>query len=705
MTAAIVPFVGLEERSARQNLDAFIEHAKSHRWFAPGPNAIDWASSSWDLRPFVARQGQNPPGLKLHFTTYETTRRGNRDRNARDFPEPFLDAAKALVVEYMRTTGVTSASPFVTVLRCVERAFRELGITPDVVEVTPAVLDRAADIIRADFKATWSHGRFLERLALEYINPAGLSTVHLIWKSPFPYQGARRNDRVNREGGAAEAADKLPHLKCILDLAGVFHTSDYTPDLVVTGWFALAMLAPSRVNEILALPVDCETEMDGSYGIAWRPSKGGDPMTKFATSEEWAEVANTAIEVLKFVGVKARRAAQWYEENPGGLYLPPGWEHVRGQPLTRWEIAQILGKSKEITQGSKLDLALEYSGEVTLDRTRWRSKDGSFSRLYTFASVERYVESVLPAHFPYVDGERRLKVSEALFCVPRHVLRGAMDTEQYVPNLVSYNQIKHELGSKPTGQTIFERHGLVDPESGEPWKLKTHQPRHLLNTLAQSKHLSQALIAFWSGRKQVAQNAWYDHIPQEAFIEAFVKMGEQAPQDIRVVGPLEKKVADRARKEAIDYADALRLELGSIINTRYGLCRHNYALTPCPKDKDCINCGENTFVKGDERHLAEARNQLRISRRAVANCQRALEDDEPGVERWLEKHVEKVTRWTMAVDSLSDASIPDGTLITLPPPGRPQSKTGLAAEIRAVETSSPNEESLLDDDLALKGGV
>ncbi|WP_372398677.1 hypothetical protein ABMY26_18665 [Azospirillum sp. HJ39] len=708
MTAVIVPFVGAEDRTARQNVDAFIEHAKSYRWFTAGFGSLQWSSASWDLRPFFAGRGQNPVGLVVHFTTYETRRKGVRSPTAVDFAQPFLDQARALVVEFMRTTANSSPSKFLTVLRCVEKAFRDLGKAPDIIHLTPTVLDHATEIIRADLSDQWSFGRFLERLALELVNTARLSKAHLLWRNPFQYQGARRNDRVNMAEGDHDGVEKLPHLKCVLDLAGVFHTSDYVPDVVVTAWFALGMFAPSRVNEILTLPAGCETEMDGTYGISWRPLKGGEPMTKFATTAEWAEIAREAVRRLTVLGAQARTAAKWYEDNPGQLFLPSGWEHLRGQPLTRWEIAKILGKSSEITSGSVLDRALEATGDRTKNPARTGTEVMTSRKgvsLYTFASVERYVASVLPNGFPFADKKHDLKASDALFCLPRNILRGFGDTEEYVPDLISYSQVKHELGSKPAGQTIFERHGLVDPDTGKPWKLNTHQPRHLLNTLAQSKHLSQALIAFWSGRKKVSQNAWYDHIPQEAFIDAFLRMGERAPREIRIVGPLEEKVAGRARKEAISHDVALRLELGSVISTRFGLCRHNYALTPCPKDKNCINCGENTFIKGDERHLAEARNQLAITQRALANCRRALDDGEPGVERWLKIHAEKEVRWAAAIRRMLDPATPDGTLITLPPPRRPQAKTGLAAEVRDVVAPDTADEKVPGDELALLRGV
>jgi hypothetical protein len=147
----------------------------------------------------------------------------------------------------------------------------------------------------------------------------------------------------------------------------------------------------------------------------------------------------------------------------------------------------------------------------------------------------------------------------------------------------------------------------------------------------------------------------------------------------------------------------MRLEVGSVISTRFGLCRHNYALTPCPKDKNCIGCGENTFIKGDARHLAEARSQLAIAERAFANCVAAIEDGEPGVEDWLRKHREAKKRWSLVMDRMLDRLIEDGTLITLPPPDVSQTKTGLSMRIREVEQAPPPD--ALDDMLAIVAGA
>lgn len=683
MTAVIIPFVGVAERTARENLNAFIEHAKRQRFFR-GPAALDWAASTWDLRPFAQTRGQNPAGFVLHFTTHETTGRTKRSPDAMDMPQPFLDAAKAVIVSFLVTTGMSAPTKMLTVLRVVERAYRELGMVADLCALTPGVLDRASNIIQEALIDVWGYGRFLERLVHDTVNPGRLATAHLLWRSSFRYGGAKRSDRVSTEAGEVEHSEKLPHLKCVLDLAGVFRDAASSADIVVTSWFALAMFAPNRVNEILTLPLACETEMEGVYGLSWRPLKGGSPMTKFATGDEWEEVARTAIQRLRDLGAPAREAAAWYAQNPGRLYLPEGMEHLRGEPLTKWEVCRVLGIQGTYQQGCRLDKTLVRLSDYTTDQGK--TGGSPYMKLHEFSSLERFVRDMLPRGFPCADQVQDLAAGEALFCLPRH----AMHSDQaalysYVPDLISYSQIAHELGSKPNGTTVFSRHDLRDPRTGEFWKLETHQPRHLLNTLAQSKHVSETLVAFWSGRKRVDQNAWYNHIPHEAFIEAYVTMGKHAPRELGVVGPLADKVAERARREMVPHDTALRLEVGSIIATRYGLCRHNYALTPCPKDKGCLDCGENTFIKGDHRQIAEARKQLAISEAAVANCRAAIAEGEPGVERWLAKHEQAAARWTLAIERMTDPSILDGTLITLPPPAKSQTKTGLTMAIRQVE--------------------
>ena len=161
-------------------------------------------------------------------------------------------------------------------------------------------------------------------------------------------------------------------------------------------------------------------------------------------------------------------------------------------------------------------------------------------------------------------------------------MKGKAATFTNIPQFITPSIIMHELGKKPSGNTIFARNDLVDPNTGLPWKLNSHQPRHLLNTIAQSKHLSQELIAFWSGRKSVKQNDYYDHTSQEFIIEAYLRLEENAPQELVVTGPLKTKVEVRNINEPITKDEALKDELAEMwfkpLGCRYaGLDAHDVA--------------------------------------------------------------------------------------------------------------------------------
>ena len=134
------------------------------------------------------------------------------------------------------------------------------------------------------------------------------------------------------------------------------------------------MFAPSRVSEILTLPLVCETEMGGLYGLSWRPSKGGAPLTKFATNEDWAGVTRTAIARIRKLGKSARRAAAWYAEHPRELCLPTGYEHLRGQGVTQREVYAILGVGDAGFNEAALSRVSFPAKEVVYDQKRTGGK-------------------------------------------------------------------------------------------------------------------------------------------------------------------------------------------------------------------------------------------------------------------------------------------------------------------------------------------
>ncbi|MFZ6049938.1 hypothetical protein ACFW0H_27905 [Pseudomonas sp. CR3202] len=705
----IVHFVGRDELSAKENLEAYIAHAKKNFPFTD----VDWTSNSWNITTFIIGRAQGKIKNIAHFKSLRDES-GNKSTVQIPFDNNFLNFAKAAFSEVMRRLRLKEFRRHLYALQSVEQALIDAKLKPCITQVTPAVLDAAAELLKVRFSDPWSTARILERLVTEIINPARLTPLLVEWRSPIKYQPPTRNDKVAPKQ-SEKAVQRLPSLESILALAEIHHKSEHVPDRITTCFVTLAMYAPSRSAEILSLPVDCIRPADTNdgpiLGIAWAPAKGAPPLTKFSASAEFEAVVEDTVKYLVDLGAPARIAAAWYAKNPDKIFLPPGTEHLRGRPVTLYEVTTILGKKTTIESSSVSQYGLIRSNDHTTDKSRMgpNAQKARWVALYEFDSLEEFVLAKLPSIFPILDGHTRIKWHEALFMFPEHILMPYAEPLLYVPSPLSTNQINNQLGANPGGITVFSRNGKVNPD-GSPIAITTHDFRHLLNTLAQSKHLSESLIAFWSGRKNVGQNEWYDHLPQEAFIEAYLKLGDQA-QPVNVHGHLEAKVTSISIGHGLTREEALRLELGATHRTRYGICRHEHALTPCPKDKDCVTCTEHTFVKGDKRHHEEAVFQFKLHEKAVADAEKAVERGEPGASRWLKLHQPKLERWRLVLDMMNDPAIPDGTLLTLPPPDNAQSKAGLAEAVRivnadgkAIEIQDADAAADKDEELLLEMG-
>jgi len=693
---AIVHFVGKTELAASANLEQFILHAKVNMPFAN----VSWEDNSWNITSFNIGKNQGKTKKIAHFKALRDPS-GSKSTVEIPFSMPFLEFAKSAFSEIMRRFQLQEFKRYLYALQAIEQALLDANKPACVSHVDAFILDDAAKLLQVRFSDAWSASRCLERLATKIISPAKLTNAPLEWVSPIAYKQPIRADRVAPKHND-KVVSRLPSVQSILDLAEIHHTSMHIPDRVVTSFVTLAMFAPSRGSEILSLPVNCIRHVqdeDGlMMGLAWDPAKGGMPLTKFAASENFEKLASETVEFLSTLGESARKAALWYTENRGKLYLPDDMEHLRGKPVTLYEVAKIIGKNTAIKacHAERYDL-LKVKG-YTSDPARRADAAASWVSLYDFNSLEKHVLSKLPEIFPTLDGSTGLKWHQSLFVLPENILRPDAETLYNIPSPIGINQINHQLGSNPGGVTVFTRHGKVQRD-GSPVEVTTHAFRHLLNTLAQTKHLSESLIAFWSGRKNVKQNEWYDHLPQEAFIEAYVKLGENLG-NMRTGEALDDKVKGLMATHSLTEEEALKTELGSISVTRFGLCKHEYAMTPCPLDKDCSNCSEHVFVKGDQRHQKEAEFQYEIHAKAVAAADAAMANGEPGATRWLKQNQPRMERWAMTLEKMNDPTIPDGTMITLPPPANTQSKTGLAHAVRLIATNTAQPEEAEPADTA-----
>jgi hypothetical protein len=190
-----------------------------------------------------------------------------------------------------------------------------------------------------------------------------------------------------------------------------------------------------------------------------------------------------------------------------------------------------------------------------------------------FADLEKAVLKLLPRGFPVLDPSTRLRYSESLCVIQRQALHDARSPYRCAIEAVRTGQILERLRGHKATLSIFDRLHFHE-DDGSPIRLTTHQVRHYLNTLAQGRGMSQLDIAKWSGRKNVHQNAAYDHVSDRDMLS---QIREAVGNGRRMVGPL----ASLPKNDLIPREDFLRLKIPTAHTTEVGFCVHDYTMSPC----------------------------------------------------------------------------------------------------------------------------
>jgi hypothetical protein len=205
-------------------------------------------------------------------------------------------------------------------------------------------------------------------------------------------------------------------------------------------------------------------------------------------------------------------------------------------------------------------------------------------------------------------------------------------------------------------KNIFDRWGYKSKE-GQPLHLKSHQARHLLNTIANRGGLSQEQIAKWSGRADPKQNRVYNHMDEFEN----VALAEALDTSLELFGPK----GEVSQFVPITAQEFNLMERGPVHVTEFGICVHDWILTPCEKFQTCLICEEHVCVKGDGERLKRIKARLAEVEKDYAEARDSIAKGLKGADRWYESHEKIVIRLRQLVKILENPNLPDGSQIKL----------------------------------------
>ena len=625
------PFIPEEDVSPSENVRKFVEKCR-YESTVFGKSLV-WDAEKWDLTGYIVKKEKTNYRVAVPWTNFENSRKGDLMR------QPFLDFAKAYFRYQYAFAPTTGVSNHITALRVLEQALRESAAdnSPRIENADGSVFDRAVQVLKGKYKpdTAYCYGGKLELIAKFVVEKRFVKTG-FPWINPLK-PSSNTSRRIGKQFDE-KRKQRLPTKDTVYALAKAYFAATEPKDVIITSVGELLCAAPSRISEVLTLRFDCEcTELSQGkerYGLRWWPAKGAVPMIKWVP-DAMVKVTKEAIAKILKITEPWRRVARWYEEHEGRVYLSDEYAYLRRQlTVSRQEIGRILGGVSLVTVKS------------WLNKKKIKSLNPG---AYAFSDIEHAVLSDLPLGFPFRDKGVELKYSETLFVVPRHFFNERNPVQSVMIEPVTYAAIMCGFGGNSESSSVFTRLDIVSL-SGERINLKTHQIRHLLNTICQRGGLSQTDIAMWSGRTSVSQNNVYNHVSSDELNERSRQDGGGA-----VESGLKPILVDT---QIVAKSDFDTNETPAAHATAFGFCTQSFARNPCEKIDDCINCSRHLFKKtcGNEEHLDQA---------ICHNEQILVKAEQAGAGRWIDHQRRSIVRYKQAAAICKDPSIEEGAVFAL----------------------------------------
>ena len=631
----VVQFVSRAKAKARENLDAFVQLARNELTAFSDGGA--WDETRW-------RNG----GTTVVFCKHRPRRK------ARSTPipltEPFLTFAKAYLRYQYSHKPVRSLGRMISAIRMIELALLDASGRADILDLSVPVLDLSARYCAEHYvskQVQYQAGRQIEALA-DFCREKRLVPALPAWKSPFRKQ-LNLTETLTEEG-ARHRENKLPSHHSMLALADLFAQADDVEAQYFTSIMAMMMVAPSRISEVLALPLDCmgweeDTEGNLQMYLRWRAAKGGGPMKKWVPTA-MQSVVEEAVNRLARIGAPARAAAKFAYEHPGRFMRHASCttpdDFGEDEELSPSQVAAAVGVRFQHGHG-------------------WAGLPPSWARLGSRGPVTYRVLADMAAkrysgrHWPYMSARKEVPIWESLCLIREYECHNAYSLRPFSWRLPRAYVVNNRLG-RNLQYSLFERAGLRNPD-GSPIKLTTHQLRHWLSTMSARAGMDDYTLAQWAGRARIEDNRHYDHRTQH----------ERSAELRPLLRRKEPTVLDKVRlRQPVTYEELGVDRPGTAHTTLYGMCLHDYSMSPCQKQRDCMTCKNHICIKGDHVTLDRIKRLEVETADLLEKAREAAEAGEFGANRWVDNHAWKLTLVRTTRTLLEDESVPDGTVLRMP---------------------------------------
>jgi hypothetical protein len=622
---SVINIEEVKNKKIFESLSSFIEIMKI---VAVNEIGVTWDSDKWCV-----------DGIGIKFTKVSDKTIHNEKMNS-----DFIGFAKAYVThEY--PCEPHRLSMIIPALRCFEFVLVKTLFSGNICNVNCSVLEEIISFIK---------GRYTNNYCC-IINKEFKKIVSFLNKSQFTYKSIgswKSSIRDNRDNFLYDGkhSEKLLKEDVLYIFADIF-SQDLADirDIFTTSTFALLMSAPSRISEVLSLSADCmftqrTRKGDQKWGLRFFAGKGFGGDIKWIPSA-MVPVTQKAINRIIEATKESRMFAKSMELDFKSFYRLSKFQNYReNEALTIIQVCKILYNR----------VVSEKEGAKLLKRLSLKCDNND----YSLKTLWEELQSRLPEGFPWHNKERNIKFSNLLFLFFKdtfHPNKSDNIIEIYVPNRLLFqgNVLAHKKADN-----IFRRHGYQNAHERKIY-FHSHQVRHLLNTLAQRNGMTEYELAKWSGRANIKQNRVYNHVSDEEILKEYESIKLSATNYLISEAIT---IRDPVSKEAI-----LSINHSAVHKTEFGYCVHDYALSPCEKFRDCLNCSEQVCVKGNFDNLKRLKERLVDTNELIDITMKNINENDSPIDkdRWLTFHLKTKERLQELIAILNSKEVPDGSFVRL----------------------------------------
>jgi hypothetical protein len=633
--------------SPDENLLKFIKQAKD----SPALRGIDWAEVEWTIgaEDVVAKKirGHRSYHATLTFTTRESSMRGMSRKavNLRTpLPAQYAELAKADV----RMHAEASASNLdvlrrrLTAHQFLERAWRLAGGGKRIGDLGLRDFHLAEDDLVKELNATTAYkvAQHLEAIA-RTLNSRRLADVWISYAVRIKRPLGR--DELTEEG-QAKGMEKMISDEALEAFGSISANPADDDERHIIRVVDLLVCGGFRVGEVLTMPFNCWHEVSSdtkpkfgspsvsitNHGLLYAAEKAQDFRVKWLPQQA-VELAKRAVDDLTRLTKPMREVARWMELNPGRLIIFK--DHAQDDFIEGRRACKLMGLVEKSFKNWKI--------------FKQQRDDSSWFRVGDIEALYLMGWSLAPVlSMPSGAIQKR---SETLVLVWENQFHGNRPALKFLPRTMTTNMFADRISPAPSrGAKVA---GLL---SRFKFRVKSHQIRHWLNTIAAHQGMSDLDLAKWMGRIDLRQNLAYKHgtlAVRTAAARKLILSGEAKGAVSRAAETLPLAEREAFVAAAVETAHA----------TNYGMCVHNFATAPCPKSMQCLRkCGEYLRVKGDADQRAALLDLRQLEEANRKRAQLALQDGFYGADKWVANSTEVLEGIDEALAVDDDLTLPDG---------------------------------------------